>query len=384
MKKTNVLCLTIALLACYACDPVGGRDVAESDEDIAISQDASLPEDIPATPDYFVAPDILPEPPEPCPEGFARDQLPGSESFGDCIPALPRCGECLFHWQCGQWSQCVQTAASLQFCMPKCVPGECDDWATCERLEDTGLRACMPNDPYCCGPIEHCPRHCEPSCGGETPYCDLETGHCEACLLDEHCPGEFAICEEMTQTCDPCGGLCAEPYPGCALISDVPSCVPCTRDEHCGPGRYCDLDTYTCPSIGPESCTCLIDGCQVNHPFFHLRCDPESGCCYDAEGKCDDAVAFCNTAHNSRCVGIHELWPSGNAGAMFPEGFEGGICNCDAAQSTLCNLLPDNELCEDAILCHPDVSCTPMNPNVLPPLLDPGDFCWDFPLIIMK
>jgi Cys-rich repeat protein len=44
----------------------------------------------------------------------------------------------------------------------------------------------------------------------------------------------------------PCGEWCRAPYPACAVVDGVATCVPCTVDAHCPDGQRCDLETYDC------------------------------------------------------------------------------------------------------------------------------------------
>jgi hypothetical protein len=164
-------------------------------------------------------------------------------------------------------------------------------------------------------------------------------GSCVQCLEDRHC-GADGDCAEGTHTCaggDACGGACGAPYPGCVVVNGVPSCVSCTSDAHC-PGGACNTTTYGCEGgANDRGCAgdCLIAGCRSVSGQFTLACDPESGCCYDTTGLCDDVEAFCKTASGSECQSIFEIFMGGaipGGGLPGMEGaFVGGLCTCDAA-----------------------------------------------------
>src|SRR5437879_6423526 len=59
-------------------------------------------------------------------------------------------------------------------------------------------------------------------CGGDTPWCDLKTKSCVACLTEVHC-GAATICKT---------GRCV---PGCSAMHN-----------ECGDAGSCDLDGGTC------------------------------------------------------------------------------------------------------------------------------------------
>lgn len=363
---------------------------------------------------------------EGCETGQVCDQVDGSETFGQCIPALAQCAECIYDWECGAGSRCMTTNAAMKFCMPECYDGTCDDWATCGEMGGTGgegVMVCKPNNATCCGPDDVCGGTCTPECDGHTPIC-LD-GLCVQCVEDADCPNASDTCDPMTHVCqglcsggtpyelngscvecledshcagtdnlcvdnacslsDPCGNACVAPYPGCAVINGVPSCVPCTEDAHCAPAT-CDLTTYLCDVPNPgENCAqnCLINGCPMDTQY-DLQCDPESGCCFDKAGLCDNTVAFCNAAANSECKSIFEIFAGGMMGGMpgMPEDeFVGGMCTCDAASAAVCNLLPNNPMCDNAVLCFDGPSCLPIGTIVSlltgtsGQVLLMGDFC---------
>lgn len=339
-----------------------------------------------------------------CPAGQVCDQIDGSATSGQCLAALGSCGECDNDWQCGQDLRC-----SGGFCVPLCGDGQCPTWANCLEkggLGGEGVMVCRPKNPTCCG--DGCQAECTPACEGLRPVChnsgcvqcaadgdctgtnetcDPATfqcqgglcsgspstpfefqGGCVQCLEDAHCA--TGDCDETTHACvgggDQCGGTCASPYPGCAVINGVPSCVPCTGDEHC-PGGTCNTTTYSCEGgVAGGGCAgdCVTAGCPSTTGQFDLACDPESGCCYDTTGLCDNVEAFCNTASGSECKSIFEIFAGGAIpGGSIPgmEGaFVGGMCTCDAAGSGFCNLFPDNALCAGVPKCPEGVGCMPM------------------------
>lgn len=340
-----------------------------------------------------------------CDEGYVCDQVEGRETFGECVPALDLCSNCEHDWQCGEGYRCAMTVAGHRFCVAECYDdAPCDDWANCQEKGDmggVGVMICMPENPTCCGP-DCVDEECDPPCSGRLPICHqgrcvqcvededcVDTGgtcvsnHCQGgpcegnptapyeldgecvqCLRDEHCDSNICRADNTCEGDDPCGGACQPPYPGCAVINGVPSCVPCTEDAHCGTGA-CDTSTYLCDNHGITECgqDCVINGCP-DAPQFDLACDTRTGCCYDRDGNCDNVVAFCNEEGGSECMSMMDIF----MGGMIPGGlpgmdsgeFIGGMCTCDAAAHTLCNLLPNNPMCDAAPRCHDGVNCLPL------------------------
>ena len=364
-----------------------------------------------------------------CPEGQACDQLDGSETHGQCIAALDACAPCAgYDWQCGAGHRCALTAAGMLFCVAECDAGVCPDWSTCMEkggTGGTGVMICMPNNASCCGP--DCGVDCDPECSGTLGQC--HNGACVQCTADEHCTGTGETCDptsyrcvgglcsgtpstpyecggaccecqqdshcatndcdETTGTCaggDACGGLCVDPYPGCATVNGVPSCVPCTDDAHCTPST-CDLTTYSCAGQTGENCNqdCVVAGCPQTTQFT-LSCDPQTGCCYDTTGLCDNVSAFCRSETGSECKSIFEIFmggalPGGGIPGMPTDGFAGGMCTCDAGGSTLCNLLPNNPICDTVPQCHEGGSCMGLG-TIIQILMSLGGGAGGAPLIM--
>ena len=377
---------------------------------------------------------------EGCPEGLTCDQKRGSSTHGWCVPAAEQCAGCIEDWECGEGLRCALTGAGNQFCVPTCESeGACPDWAHCDErggVGGAGVYVCVPDNGSCCGP-DCRPDECSPACGGLLPIC--HNGRCVACVTDTDCPqpGEFCdratytcagpcsgtpttpylldevcvqclddshcadgdLCNSETHTCgtgDPCGNACAEPYPACAVVNGVPTCVPCTEDAHCGTGT-CDRATFSCTCASGTTCAedcaqdCAVNGCP-DDDRFHLRCDPNSGCCYDERGFCDNVTAFCHEASGSTCISVFDIFsgghlPGGQPDWLPTEGlftiFTGGLCSCDAGAAALCELLPSLPICDEKPACYDDPSCLPIGSLIRlftdddpggSPLLS-GDFC---------
>ena len=336
---------------------------------------------------------------EGCPAGQVCDQELHSDTRGQCIDQLAQCGECGRDWHCADGDRCVTTSTGNRSCVPACPDDTCPDWATCQDKPDQG-KVCVPKNPRCCGP--DCADVCEPACAAPTPHCLGDT--CYECLEDAHCGGGDRTCNPVGHVCEgglcdglpstpyefegacvqcledahcaadgtcradhtcsggnPCGGMCSGDYPACAVINGVPSCVPCTGDEHCNPGAHCELAIYTCDDAGAVNCNqdCVSGGCPLGTQF-DLLCDPQSGCCYDAKGSCDNVVAFCNEASGSTCMNLLEIFGGGalpDLGGTGGSAFS-GMCTCDGAMRMLCNALPSLPACEgDVARCYEGASC---------------------------
>ena len=333
-----------------------------------------------------------------CAAGEVCDQLGSSATYGQCIDVLPECADCSYDWLCGEGARCATTSAGQSFCVATCADGACPGWAACRETEADGA-VCLPRIPTCCGP--DCEAVCDPPCAGATSVC--WNGLCVECADDADCDGSTGPCDPTTHTCmglecegttpyehdgtcvecleddtcaegscgadhqcrtsgDACGAGRSGLYPACAVINGVAACVPCTEDAHCD-GGTCDTATYRCSNAGAESCnqSCVTSGCPSGTAYT-LACDPESGCCYDTNGSCDNVVAFCREQTGSECVSVLEMFSGGSSGIPGLPGGEdgqpaGGMCSCDATASMLCGLMPDSPGCEGAPLCYDGLNC---------------------------
>ena len=165
------------------------------------------------------------------------------------------------------------------------VDGDCYDGVGC--TDDTcvsGVCVFTPNDANC--PDDGL------FCTG-TEFCDAAAG----CLATGNpcLPGE--ICNELTDTCDPCQ-LDEDCDDGVACTDDTCVAGSCTftpNDGNCDDGQYCN---------GAESCDALLD-CQAGTP---PDCDDGVSCTIDwcdelndtcmtspDDGRCDDGL-WCNGA----------------------------------------------------------------------------------------
>ncbi len=208
----------------------------------------------------------------------------------------------------------VSTACSA--CTPdKCIGGvcvECNVDADCKAGKcNTTVHACVSTA----------------SCPPEKPIKLAATGECVECTNDSHCSASAAgnKCDAVAHTCgkgsqgSECS-VCTGKYPGCIQINGNWTCVECSTDDDCKAKNAgtCNGTSYSCTGtvgtgVGPTKGSCTQDSDCVNGPTttFNLKCDVPSGLCYDADGGCDNVVAFCNAAAGSNCVQASSLLPSG-------------------------------------------------------------------------
>jgi hypothetical protein len=310
-----------------------------------------------------------------CPEGEICNQ-----ETGECKVGQAECGMCQQDWDCDDGFKCYIDGG---YCAPSCGDG-CPANSTCQEVNNIKVSLCVSAIADCCyGDI------CENPCSAPTPFpfegncveclndidcgegknCDL-VGHtcvdaacapptpyqlpdetCVECTNNGHCAGKGAdyVCDMTSHTCKTTGPMpeecsyCVDPYPACAEINGVWSCVQCSEDSYC-PGGICDLSLYACDGGGGGCGVCSSDNeCISVDPAKVLKCDSNSGCCYDAGGFCDDVESFCDGGNGSECMGLMELLMGGMGGLPgMPEGSAGGVCTCDeplGAADLMCLIL---------------------------------------------
>jgi len=312
-----------------------------------------------------------------------------AQAEGVCKAAKAQCEPCVQDDECGFGARCFAFAPGDRRCIPECDSGACPAKSACQNLTGQqgteGAAACVPQGSACCFG-EQCSIV---DCSNEpiNKYTSPE-GQCVRCLTDAHCPVEApdctatyecaspncaaptpiacaqGCCECTNNThctnpakpnCDVASGLCVEgssecgcvaPYPGCITVDGQVMCVECDKDEHCNSGCICDTNQYVCvnPSgggycnAGLTGCTddCTVNGCyDPTGTYPNLKCDPESKCCYDGGGACDNVSAFC-IQPGQECKSIFDIFGGGMMGGGLP-GLPGGtmpgmgFCNCSGS-----------------------------------------------------
>ncbi|HRE92403.1 MAG TPA: hypothetical protein PK095_25025, partial [Myxococcota bacterium] len=147
-------------------------------------------------------------------------------------------------------------------------------------------------------------------CGDQSPcsdgaHCDVETGTCVDCLLDEHCASgvchpESHLCVQCVDTADCTRGVC---HPGLSLCVGCYAddqcdgvchperrvCVGCLDDGDCGPDQRCNVEAATC--VGPcredpqcdDGNACTIDRCELGRCLY----EADDGVSCTIEDRCD-------------------------------------------------------------------------------------------------
>lgn len=128
-------------------------------------------------------------------------------------------------------------------------------------------------------------------CFGVNPYCDIQTGQCEPCLVDEHCEADFvchqndcipqcfsdADCEAPKSYCAEDGACyecledshCTPDEPLCLVEPEVGSCVECFVDEDCGGDTPWCTSNNDCVECLEHSDCAEQDHCDQN------TCEPD-------------------------------------------------------------------------------------------------------------
>ena len=312
-----------------------------------------------------------------CAAGETCDQAAGSATVGTCVAALDLCAVCDADGPCGPGRRCATDAGGTARCLDACPDGQCPEWARCMGRDGPHgdmLLVCHPRRADCCGPA--C-ADCPMPCTGPTPHC--LTPVCVQCLSDAHC-GNGCICDLYTHICGcglGCNGLCAPPYPGCAVVEGVPSCVVCSADEHCDPGQACDLERFECvrhplcveADCPPERRVCTVeDGAVVC-----VACATDAHC--RAEERCDLATATCQPHPGCAALACAGAYPAcvvirGDAFCVpctRDEHCPGGVCEtlthtCDIPPPVVGDCLADGCPASESF----DLACDPAS-----------GYCWD-------
>jgi len=341
-----------------------------------------------------------------CPEGKVCNQ-----DSGQCVDGSAECAACQQDWDCAEGLRCYQSG---KYCAPGCGAA-CALNSSCQEVNTIPVNLCVSDSPQCCyGP------DCENACPAESPY--AWDGGCVECLNDNHCAdgtycsddktcqsnacqpptpflfndecveclnsshctalGPDFVCDQATHKCKGTGpqpeecNYCVDPYPACTQINGVWSCVQCTDDSYCN-GGTCDLTLYACSGgVGCGSCT-NDSMCISAMGDKELKCDAQTGCCYDAAGWCDGVESMCNTAANSECLGLMDLLMGGMGGLPgMPEGMALGMCTCDEPMGIdgfLCLVMggcPPGGCFGDSVCVDP--SAVPMLGDMVGGMVDSG------------
>lgn len=141
--------------------------------------------------------------------------------------------------------------------------GQCSDGIACNGAETCVAGVCQDG---------------ASPCSGATPFCDLNSGQCVACLLNAHCLDSiFCDGQEVCTmgTCQNGAFPCTFPTPLCN--ENLQSCVGCLNNAQCSDGLFCtgveicDPQTQACqsgspPCTGGEICIESSDQCGPAGP----------------------------------------------------------------------------------------------------------------------
>ncbi len=226
-------------------------------------------------------------------------------------------------------------------------------------------------------------------CSAALPH--LWQGLCVECIQhadcesDRHCNTSNHTCETTTCSQECCH--CLDPFGACTQSMNVWLCVACTDDSGCGAGGSCDPVRLTClgtPVPTPVCPGCIDDGdCWDPLNNYDLKCEPNSGCCFNTLGRCDNAGAMCVGEDNSSCVPIQQVW----TGDLPQSQIQASACSCtdpwDGTPQKLAECLPDgcpDDGCLGATLCVD--SSTALAAGV--PVDFEGGLCLDITLFVAK
>ena len=416
----------------YSCQPVGAekhclRDCNNDGDCLAAytcyasgTQKSCLPVSYNCVPCSFDA---------PCQDGQCCDF-----GTGQCKDCRGVCFTCTYDYDCAAGLRCYkETGSANGFCVEECSETECTDTARFECSDNgKGVDICQPTTEGCggcseptpfpfeggcvdcrntddCGANEMCntlEHKCVPStCGDDTIMCEADM-KCHQCCTDDDClrfPEATGVCLEdgTCQGVEPCGGLCTDDFPICALVQGVEQCVQCAIDTDC------QAINSVCTCVGDPLYSCIDDVgaiCQSPGVFCQATCEDAGDCpptstggamecaminggttgfCYDPVGDCDGSVYCC--APGKKCFDLILLMNSGMMGStggtpMDPSMLQSGsgYCECSVAEDCI-----NGKSCTDmSVLCvvanlvvgYEDLVCPG---GVLSPTMPPK-LCVDF------
>ena len=287
--------IVVLLLAVGGCGDSGGNFTGDQDTGRDVRFDSWI-FDTPAPPDGVVAPDA--------PDGENVEQdvpvEPQCSVDNDCIPHLPRPGQC-------EVRSCV---AETNTCAMRFKPdgAPCDDGNPCSAYDTCQQGLCTAGDPICtCRLDADCAVHEDGNlCNGTlvcnlsvVPYtCDLDDDTKVVCDTSLDTPCRETACVPETGECvaepanegalcddeDPCtgdsrctadGDCVGEDRCQCRVNED---CLPFEDGDRCNGILFCDLEAvpHVCKILTGSEITCLRTDdtdCMKN------RCQPGSGTC---------------------------------------------------------------------------------------------------------
>ncbi len=303
------------------------------------------------------------------PEGTCS--APQCQNTDDCDGAQCVKGQCVTGGSdsCTKASDCPnpdkQTCTLAGKCVDKPVEKECENTTDCANdgeICDANNKCTVPacTETSCgagklCGTDGKCKDApiCDPTKCETNERCLPSTGACGTdCVSDASLCGNGEMCDKPTATCitNPCPNVdpasCGGNTPHLSPSLNC-SCVQCTDNTHCGPGKVCGSNG-----------SCTADQCQKT-------CDSATpGSCNGAAG-----TPYCVGGCCSQCIGAADC----PGGQLCLDGFCGVPPNCDI-DPTVC---PQGYTCE-AGACKPPASgntCSQQNPDCPPGQVCNGTRC---------
>lgn len=258
----------------------------------------------------------------------------------------------------GAWSEVCVTAAQTE-CGLECdcaviTPDTltCDTNADCAFCDDADL--C--NGTWLCqggGCVETAPVTCDTSAdsGCQQTACVPGTGACEQ-----------GIAEELCDDTDPCTDDSCDAVTGACLSEDNPACgvnhpcvsapLPTSNDEE-ATACVCGINPYCCSGAWDATCVATAEAqcgqvCSCDDPEVPTLCSDDTECT-----GCDDGD-LCNGTWGcveGACAPLDEVVTCPAIADM------GCLVNSCVPATGQCEMLPDDDACDDGDLCSQDI-CT--------------------------
>lgn len=264
-----------------------------------------------------------------------------------CEPIRKKYCPCESDLECGDCEEC----SSNGLCESVCLPGQVCDGVTCTD---------------CSGP-EECPgeQECQSgkcACPPDRPIL-TPNGKCVKCDANNPPPA----CYDCVS-----GEIVPRDCPTGVCDTETDTCVECTRDGDCGPGRMCSPNnTCECMNglildangdcVAPPNCEDSTDcgECEVcgTNGCIPVECPPG----YVCGGRDEGCIPECD-CDNPDCPGLRGCarTPSGDCGCYdCPEDCSQGCDPCYCSETTE-TCLPNpcgDKICETGLDCGEDCGC---------------------------
>jgi hypothetical protein len=228
-----------------------------------------------------------------------------------CNLASKQCVQCVDSTACGMGqvcntlNRCVQCVNDTQ-CSKSVDTPYCDlDSYTCVACLDSAQ--CKSPDQSRCNTTTHTCTTCtaDVQCEAAAPYCNAQ-GHCVVCKTNDDCnaTADTPVCDTASGACVACNNnndCVYDPHAG-RCDTSIHSCAGCNSNDQCG-GKF-GVKSLCLTASG--ACTECINGADCASDATKSRCDTTSGLCAACQVNQDCSAISgkpaCTGGANAHCV----------------------------------------------------------------------------------